>query len=65
MNEEQAEYCKEQLSWQHVSFDELQHTCGNLIDKPVQGVLSLLDEESVIPKGSEADLLQKLCSQLV
>ncbi|EFP07880.1 hypothetical protein CRE_14152 [Caenorhabditis remanei] len=60
---EQSDYLEEGIKWAQVNFaNQLQPTI-DLIEKPM-GVLSFLEEECVVPNGSEKSLLEKLCSNL-
>jgi myosin V len=59
---EQAEYVREQIQWKFIDFSDNQ-PCIDVIEGKL-GVLSLLDEESRLPAGTDASFLQKLHSQL-
>ncbi|TFK72566.1 hypothetical protein BDN72DRAFT_316382 [Pluteus cervinus] len=59
---EQEEYVKEQINWTFIDFSDNQ-PCIDVIEGKL-GVLSLLDEESRLPAGSDASFLQKLNTQL-
>ncbi|CAA21588.2 Myosin motor domain-containing protein [Caenorhabditis elegans] len=60
---EQSDYLEEGIKWTQVNFaNHLQPTI-DLIEKPM-GILSFLEEECVVPNGSEKSLLEKLCSNL-
>jgi myosin-5 len=59
---EQEEYMKEEINWTFIDFSDNQ-PCIDVIEGKL-GVLALLDEESRLPAGSDASLLQKLNSQL-
>ncbi|EGT43487.1 hypothetical protein CAEBREN_01737 [Caenorhabditis brenneri] len=60
---EQSDYLEEGIKWTQVNFaNHLQPTI-DLIEKPM-GVLSFLEEECVVPNGSEKSLLEKLCANL-
>uniref|UniRef100_A0AAR2ISI7 Myosin VAb n=1 Tax=Pygocentrus nattereri TaxID=42514 RepID=A0AAR2ISI7_PYGNA len=55
---EQEEYMKEQIPWTLIDFYDNQ-PCINLIEAKM-GVLDLLDEECMMPKGSDGSWAQKL-----
>ncbi|GAA6027831.1 hypothetical protein JCM8097_001737 [Rhodosporidiobolus ruineniae] len=57
---EQEEYVREQINWTFIDFADNQPTI-DLIEGKL-GVLSLLDEESRMPSGSDANFVQKLYS---
>lgn len=59
---EQAEYVREQIQWKFIDFSDNQ-PCIDVIEGKL-GVLSLLDEESRLPAGTDASFLQKLHNQL-
>ena len=59
---EQEEYVSEKINWTFIDFSDNQ-PCIDLIEGKL-GVLSLLDEESRLPAGSDASFVQKLYSQL-
>jgi myosin protein heavy chain len=55
---EQEEYQREGIVWQFIDFG-LDLAAGiELIEKPM-GIISMLDEECVVPKGSDLSLAQK------
>ncbi|KAJ7086113.1 P-loop containing nucleoside triphosphate hydrolase protein [Mycena belliarum] len=58
----QEDYVKEKIQWTFIDFDDNQPTI-DLIEGKL-GILALLDEESRLPLGSDASLLQKLNAQL-
>ncbi|SCZ93083.1 BZ3500_MvSof-1268-A1-R1_Chr6-2g08450 [Microbotryum saponariae] len=55
---EQEEYIREQINWTFIDFSDNQPTI-DLIEGKL-GILSLLDEESRLPSGSDANFVQKL-----
>ncbi|KAK9467430.1 P-loop containing nucleoside triphosphate hydrolase protein [Lipomyces arxii] len=55
---EQDEYVREEIKWNHIDFSDNQ-PCINLIEARI-GILSLLDEESRLPSGSDDSYVQKL-----
>ena len=55
---EQEEYLKEQIDWTFIDFSDNQ-PCIDLIEAKL-GVLSLLDEESRLPMGSDDQFVTKL-----
>ena len=57
---EQEEYVREEINWKFIDYADNQPTI-DLIEGKL-GVLSLLDEESRMPSGSDANLCQKLHS---
>ncbi|BGP38330.1 Myosin type-2 heavy chain 1 [Rhodotorula kratochvilovae] len=59
---EQEEYVREQIDWTFIDFADNQPTI-DLIEGKL-GILSLLDEESRMPSGSDANFLQKLHSTI-
>lgn len=58
---EQEEYMQEQIEWTFIEFSDNQPTI-NLIESRL-GILSLLDEESRLPSGSDQSFLNKLFTQ--
>ncbi|WFC99334.1 Myosin type-2 heavy chain 1 [Malassezia yamatoensis] len=60
---EQEEYVAEQIPWEFISFSDNQ-PCIDLIQSKF-GVLSLLDEESRLPSGTDTGFLQKMYNQLL
>ena len=56
---EQEDYKKEKLPWKDVSFRD-NAGCVDLISKPPNGVLPKLDEECVMPKGTDFSYLEKI-----
>lgn len=59
---EQEEYLQEKISWTFIDFADNQPTIDMIESK--LGILSLLDEESRLPSGSDASFLQKLYTQI-
>lgn len=59
---EQEEYINEKIDWKFIEFSDNQPTI-DLIEGKL-GILSLLDEESRLPAGSDATFVQKLYTQL-
>ncbi|ORX48771.1 hypothetical protein DM01DRAFT_1338431 [Hesseltinella vesiculosa] len=55
---EQEEYIKEQINWQFIEFSDNQ-PCIEMIEARL-GILSLLDEESRLPTGSDQGFCDKL-----
>nr|XP_014341154.1 PREDICTED: unconventional myosin-VIIb [Latimeria chalumnae] len=58
---EQEEYNHENISWQHINFTDNQRTLDIIAFKPMN-IISLLDEESKFPKGTDVTMLDKLNS---
>ncbi|KAJ7220098.1 P-loop containing nucleoside triphosphate hydrolase protein [Mycena pura] len=58
----QEEYVKEKINWTSIEFDDNQSAI-DLMEGKI-GILSLLDEESRLPLGSDDSFLQKLNAQL-
>lgn len=59
---EQEEYIHEKIDWKFIEFSDNQPTI-DLIEGKL-GILSLLDEESRLPSGSDNSFVQKLYTQL-
>lgn len=59
---EQEEYITEKIDWKFIEFSDNQPTI-DLIEGKL-GILSLLDEESRLPSGSDTTFVQKLYTQL-
>ncbi|XWS39612.1 hypothetical protein CRYUN_Cryun18bG0069700 [Craigia yunnanensis] len=60
---EQEEYIQDGIDWAKVDFDDNQD-CLNLFEKKPLGLLSLLDEESTFPNGTDFTLANKLKQHL-
>ncbi|KAG5437184.1 hypothetical protein PCANB_001161 [Pneumocystis canis] len=59
---EQEEYLKEKINWTFIDFSDNQ-PCIDLIESRM-GILSLLDEESRLPAGSDESFVTKLINNL-
>ncbi|XP_061387110.1 unconventional myosin-VIIa-like, partial [Musca vetustissima] len=59
---EQSEYQQENISWQHIEFQDNQEVL-DMIGMKAINIMSLIDEESKFPKGTDYTLLEKLHSQ--
>ncbi|XP_051874537.1 unconventional myosin-VIIa-like [Pristis pectinata] len=57
--EEQAEYLKENIDWEHIDFVDNQKALDVLSFKPMN-IISLIDEESKLLKGTDRTMLNKL-----
>ncbi|KAL0722905.1 hypothetical protein Bca4012_037504 [Brassica carinata] len=60
---EQEEYIKDGIDWTRVDFEDNQN-CLRLFEKKPLGLLSLLDEESTFPNGTDLTLANKLKEHL-
>ncbi|XP_042638986.1 unconventional myosin-VIIb [Orycteropus afer afer] len=58
---EQEEYRMENIAWDYIYYTNNQHTLDLLAFKPMS-IISLLDEESRFPQGTDITMLQKLKS---
>ncbi|KAG8498207.1 hypothetical protein CXB51_007242 [Gossypium anomalum] len=60
---EQEEYIQDGIDWAKVDFDDNQD-CLNLFETKPLGLLSLLDEESTFPNGTDSSFANKLKQHL-
>lgn len=56
---EQEEYEREGIQWTFIDFGLDLQACIELIEKPM-GIISMLDEECIVPKATDLTLAQKL-----
>ncbi|XP_026327783.1 myosin heavy chain, muscle isoform X16 [Hyposmocoma kahamanoa] len=56
---EQEEYTREGIHWEFIDFGMDLLACIDLIEKPM-GILSILEEESMFPKATDATFVEKL-----
>ncbi|KAE9554526.1 hypothetical protein FO519_002282 [Halicephalobus sp. NKZ332] len=59
---EQEEYQREGIKWEFIDFGLDLQACIELIEKPL-GIVSMLDEECIVPKATDMTLAQKLTDQ--
>uniref|UniRef100_A0A0K0D9T0 Myosin motor domain-containing protein n=1 Tax=Angiostrongylus cantonensis TaxID=6313 RepID=A0A0K0D9T0_ANGCA len=59
---EQEEYSRESIRWEFIDFGLDLQACIDLIEKPL-GVISMLDEECIVPKATDLTLASKLNDQ--
>jgi myosin protein heavy chain len=59
---EQEEYAREGIQWQFIDFGLDLAACIELIEKPM-GIISMLDEECIVPKATDLTLAQKLADK--
>ncbi|VDM67629.1 unnamed protein product, partial [Strongylus vulgaris] len=59
---EQEEYSREGIQWEFIDFGLDLQACIELIEKPL-GVISMLDEECIVPKATDMTFASKLNDQ--
>ncbi|PIO55915.1 myosin head, partial [Teladorsagia circumcincta] len=59
---EQEEYEREGIQWQFIDFGLDLQSCIDLIEKPL-GIISMLDEECIVPKANDMTYVDKLNNQ--
>ncbi|CAJ0592060.1 unnamed protein product [Cylicocyclus nassatus] len=59
---EQEEYSREGIQWEFIDFGLDLQACIELLEKPL-GVISMLDEECIVPKATDLTLASKLNDQ--
>ncbi|VDK47802.1 unnamed protein product [Cylicostephanus goldi] len=59
---EQEEYEREGIQWEFIDFGLDLQACIDLIEKPL-GIISMLDEECLVPKASDTTYVEKLMNQ--
>ncbi|CAF1201679.1 unnamed protein product [Didymodactylos carnosus] len=59
LSTEQEEYKKEGIQWTFIDFGMDLQACIDLIEKPM-GILSILEEECIVPKASDKTFVEKL-----
>ena len=57
---EQNEYLKEDIDWKFIDFGQDLQATIDLIEKKPLGVLSILEEECIVPKSSDTTFFEKL-----
>ena len=60
LRSEQSEYASEGIDWVKIDFFNNQTVCELIEGKRPAGILAYLDEESLVPKGTDASLYAKL-----
>lgn len=61
---EQAEYEAEQISWEFIEFPDNQDCLDTIQSKP-SGILTMLDDECRLPKGSDRNWANRLYKQYI
>jgi myosin heavy subunit len=59
---EQEEYKREGINWTFIDFGLDLQACIELIERPL-GIISMLDEECIVPKATDMTFVQKLNDQ--
>uniref|UniRef100_A0A914XZC9 Myosin motor domain-containing protein n=1 Tax=Panagrolaimus superbus TaxID=310955 RepID=A0A914XZC9_9BILA len=59
---EQEEYQREGIQWDFIDFGLDLQACIDLIEKPL-GIVSMLDEECIVPKATDSTYVDKLNNQ--
>ncbi|KAE9554307.1 hypothetical protein FO519_002478 [Halicephalobus sp. NKZ332] len=59
---EQEEYKREGINWEFIDFGLDLQACIDLIEKPL-GIVSMLDEECIVPKATDMTYVEKLNTQ--
>ena len=60
---EQSEYAKEKIRWDHITYEDNKVTIDLIEQKPL-GIISLLDEQCRLPKGTDKQFLSSLYNKL-